>query len=104
MPVINPDWVAWKRTPNSMAWPSFSFDVSGPSVGLNIVHGHTTGAEGPTVITTTFCVPSVSMLPKSSKLLLLIVTVPSAVGVQLKLQLVVPLATFHVAPPSTETS
>src|SRR5262245_16457035 len=35
---------------------------------------------------------------------LLSVAVPRAVGIQLKLQSLVPKATFHVAPPSTDTS
>lgn len=41
--------------------------------------------------------------PLSSTARLLIVTVPMAVGVQVKLQEPVPVARFHVAPPSTDT-
>src|SRR5688572_416429 len=90
-----------------MALPSFRRCVAGASVGLKMVHGQVTGAGSPTVTVTTFAdgaEPAASMIPESSKPRLFIVTVPAAEGVQVKVQLIVPLATCQVFPPSTEIS
>ena len=49
-------------------------------------------------------VSRVSIFPESSKARDLTVTVPSDVGIQIKVQLDAPVAVCHVRPPSTETS
>ena len=83
------------------------FKFVGVLVDWKIVQGQTAGPDEPTVIVTALeagGVPAVSIFPVSSNPRLLIVTVPLEEGVHVKLQLVVPVATCHVTPPSTETS
>src|SRR2546423_13550279 len=87
-------------TPTSIALASPAFGAAGPTDGGHkLVHG-----QLPTTIETVTPGPAPSMLPLSSIARLRIVTGPTAPGDQSKLQVDVPCAGRHLAPPSTDTS
>src|SRR5215467_7518987 len=97
MPLIYPALSLRNRTPSSTPCGSLFDATSGVAVLSQMLHGHTR------YTVTVTPVDGCSMLPLSSVALLRIVIVPTAVGVQVYVQLPVPDAGCHVAP-SRETS
>ena len=88
-------------TPSSTDAASEASTVPGVVAGFQIVHGQ--ARTGGSTVTATPG-PGVSRFPQSSAARLLIVTGPAAPVFHSYVQLDVPLARFHVAPPSTDTS
>src|SRR5580765_345923 len=87
-------------TPTSTAFVSAVFTTMGTADGLNrVVQG-----QLPATTRTVTTGAGASILPLSSTARLRIVAAPRAPGDQSKLQVEVPRAARHVAPPSTETS
>src|SRR4051812_27276781 len=86
-------------TPSSTALLSAALGTAGTAPERQMLaHGHSLAA-----IDSATPVPAASRLALSSIARLLIVAAPGA-GVQSKLHNVVPVADFHVVPPSTDTS
>src|SRR4051794_2893061 len=97
---MKPSMSLLNSTPSSTALPSAALGTVGTAVGFHrLVHGHS-----PWAIDTVVPGPAASRLPLSSIARALIVAEPGTPGVQSKLHSVVPLAAFHVVPPSTDTS
>src|SRR5947207_5646636 len=88
--------------PVSIGWPSVTGAVAGASVARNALHGHV--GPPPPLPTVTVTEPAAPMLPLSSIPRARTVTVPLAGVLHENVQLVVPFAAAHVAPPSVETS
>src|SRR6266550_2254977 len=89
------------RTPSSTAFASLWLVSIGEFASVQMLHGQMNG----TVPTTTeMPAPGVSRLPLSSTARLLITTGPWADGVHTYDQFSWPMASFHVTPPSTDTS
>src|SRR5206468_985788 len=87
-------------TPSSIASASAALGMVGTTEGCHrLVHGHR-----PATTDTVTPLLGASRLPLSSIARLRIVAEPSAPGDQSKLQVAVPCAACHVAPPSTDTS
>src|SRR5215471_17588155 len=91
-----------KRTPSSFALASPPSGTDGTVEPSHAVHGQAGGPAGVTVTLTPG--PGVSRFPQSSTARTRSVTTPVACGVQANVQLEVPVAGAHVAPPSTDTS
>src|SRR3954452_16682575 len=100
MPVMNPSMSLLNLTPSSYGLASAALGLVGTVVGFHKpVHG-----QAPTTTETVMPAPDASRLPLSSIERLRIVAAPGTLGDQSKLQVVVPAATCHVLPPSTDTS
>src|SRR3982751_414284 len=100
MPVMNPSMSLVNWTPSSTALVSAALGTAGTAPERQMLeHGHSFAA-----IDSATPAPADSRLPLSSIARLLMVAPPGAPGVQSKLHNVVPLADFHVVPPSTDTS
>src|SRR5262249_12629097 len=97
---MKPSMSLLNSTPSSTALVSAALGTVGTAVGRQmLVQG-----QSPCSIDTVAPAPAASRLPLSSIARTLIVAEPGTPGVQSKLHSVVPLAAFHVVPPSTETS
>ena len=105
-PVIYPAIEDLNFTPTSNGCPSWSLGSVGLIVAGKILQGQV-GIDPP-IVTLMLLedpdAPGTPMLPLSSKPRTLIVAGPGNVGVQLKVQLDVPLTNCQVVPPSTEIS
>src|SRR6185295_17256573 len=100
MPVMKPSMSLLNFTPSSYGLESAALGLVGTVDGFHrLVHG-----QAPTTTGTVTPAPGASRLPLSSIARLRIVAVPSAPGDQSNVQVRVPRATRHVAPPSTDTS
>src|SRR6478752_2843259 len=97
---MNPSMSLVNCTPSSTALVSAALGTAGTAPERQmLVHGHSLAT-----IEMATPAPAASRLPLSSIARLLIDAAPGTPGVQSKLHRVVPVAAFHVAPPSTETS
>src|SRR3954469_4694608 len=97
---MNPSMSLLNLTPSSYGLVSAALGLVGTTAGFQrFGHGH-----APTTTETVMPGPAASRLPLSSTARLRIVTGPRTLGDQSKLHVVVPAATCHVLPPSTDTS
>src|SRR5258705_1609566 len=100
MPVMKPATSLLNFTPSSTALVSAALGRTGTVDGFHrLVQG-----QLPAMIATVTPLLATSGLPLSSNARLRIVVTPITPGDQSKLQIEVPSAPCHVAPPSTETS
>src|SRR5918993_1298058 len=100
MPVMKPSTSLLNFTPSSYSPESAALALAGTADEFHrLVHGHS-----PTMIETVMPDPTDSTLPLSSVALVLMVAVPTMPGVHSIVHDDVPVAFFHVVPPSTDTS
>src|SRR4029077_15979556 len=97
---MKPSMSLLNATPSSTALVSAALGTVGTADGRQmLVHGHS-----PWAIDTVGPTPARPRVPVSAIARTLIVAAPGTPGVQPKLHNVVPVAAFHVVPPSTDTS
>src|SRR5438045_1059004 len=99
MPLMNPFWSAWKRTPTSIDWLSGDAFGAGASLAWKMLHGQVAGS-----MVTLMLVPGVWRLPLSSTARAITVAAPGAVRRHVYVQLLSPIVGCQVAPPSREIS